>query len=61
MARVITFGLGGYDPKKPNGNIVSDETLPDLEPTPEQVARDNALNKLKALGLTDEEIAALVG
>lgn len=61
MARVVTFGIGGYDPKKPNGNIVSDETFPDPEPTSEQVARENAVNKLKAIGLTDAEIAALVG
>lgn len=61
MARVVTFGPGGYDPKKPNGNIVSDETFPDPEPTPEQIAQENALAKLKVLGLTDDEIAALLG
>jgi len=29
MARQITFGLGGYDPTKPNDNIVEDIEIPD--------------------------------
>ena len=61
MARVVTFGLGGYDPKKPNGNIISDETFPDPEPTPQEIARQNALKKLKALGLSEAEVSALLG
>ena len=28
----ITYGLGGYDPTKPNNNIVEEEWLPDPEP-----------------------------
>jgi ribosomal protein L1 len=30
----ITYGLGGFDPKKPNNNIIEEIELPD-EPTPE--------------------------
>lgn len=29
MGRIVTFGLGGYDPTKPNDNIVSDEWVND--------------------------------
>lgn len=29
MARIITFGLGGFDPNKPNNNIVEDIEVPD--------------------------------
>lgn len=28
----ITYGDGGYDSTKPNGNIVEEEWLPDPEP-----------------------------
>lgn len=30
MAEIVTYGEGGYDPSKPNNNIVSVETVPDL-------------------------------
>lgn len=29
MGRLVTFGIGGYDPTKPNDNIVSDEWVDD--------------------------------
>lgn len=32
MGRIITYGLGGYDPSKPNDNIVEIIDIPD-EPT----------------------------
>ena len=31
MSRMITYGLGGYDPSKPNNNIVEETDLPDEE------------------------------
>ena len=31
MAKSITFGLGGYDPTKPNNNIVEEIDIPDEE------------------------------
>lgn len=35
----VTYGLGGYDPKKPDGNVVAREVIPD---DPEDVARQDA-------------------
>jgi hypothetical protein len=29
--KIITYGLGGYDPSKPNNNIVEEIDLPDEE------------------------------
>jgi hypothetical protein len=31
MSKLITYGLGGYDPSKPNNNIVEETDLPDEE------------------------------
>jgi len=31
MTKSITFGLGGYDPTKPNNNIVEEIDIPDEE------------------------------
>ena len=67
MAIYITYGIGGYcDPCDPShdhplNNILSQEELPDPEPTAEELAKESATNKLKALGLTDEEVSALLG
>lgn len=33
MAQQITYGFGGYDPTKPNDNIVEIIELPDEEQT----------------------------
>jgi len=61
MPNVTVYGLGGYDPSKPNGNVVEQYEVPDPEPTPDELARASAVAKLRALGLTEEEAAALVG
>ena len=29
--KIITYGIGGYDPTKPNNNIVEEIDLPDTE------------------------------
>lgn len=29
MGKLITYGVGGYDPTKPNNNIVEEIDLPD--------------------------------
>jgi hypothetical protein len=31
MSRITTYGIGGYDPTKPNNNIVEEIDLPDEE------------------------------
>ena len=31
MMKIITYGIGGYDPTKPNNNIVEEIDLPDTE------------------------------
>jgi hypothetical protein len=31
MAKIITYGLGGYDETKPNNNIVEEIDIPDTE------------------------------
>jgi hypothetical protein len=31
MTKSITFGIGGYDPTKPNNNIVEEIDIPDTE------------------------------
>ena len=29
--KIVTYGLGGYDPSKPNDNIVEIQEIPDEE------------------------------
>jgi len=29
MSKMITYGIGGFDPSKPNNNIVEEIELPD--------------------------------
>jgi len=55
--KLITYGLGGYDPTKPNNNIIEEYETPD-EPIDEVKAA--ALAKLEALGLTAQDIQAIV-
>jgi hypothetical protein len=31
MGKQVTYGLGGFDPSKPNNNIVEEIDLPDEE------------------------------
>ena len=31
MSKLITYGIGGYDPTKPNNNIVEEIDLTDTE------------------------------
>lgn len=69
MARQITFGLGGYDPTKPNNNIVEDIEIPD--PPQEPLDKVGVLGTLlvvtgvlslqdgaNALGLVPEQLVA---
>jgi len=61
MMRHVVYGLGGYDPSLPNGNVIEEYEVPDPEPTAEELARASAVAKLQALGLTEQEALALVG
>jgi hypothetical protein len=61
MTNVTIYGPGGFDPSLPNGNIIEEYEVPDPEPTPEELARQSAVAKLQALGLTEAEALALVG
>lgn len=69
MARIITFGLGGFDPTKPNNNIVEDIEIPD--PPQEPLDHIGVLTTLlvvtgvltlengaNALGLSPEQLIA---
>ena len=31
MSKLVTYGIGGYDPSKPNNNIVEEIDIPDEE------------------------------
>lgn len=60
MPRVTIYGEGGFDREKPNNNIIEQYEIPDPEPTAQELARQSAIVKLKDLGLTPEEIDALL-
>jgi len=67
MALNITYGEGGFCENcddthdHPLHNIVEQIEVADPEPTAEQRAKESAMAKLRALGLTDEEIQAMIG
>jgi hypothetical protein len=58
--RVTIWGEGGFDPTKPNNNIIEQYDLPDPEPSAAELARASALAKLAKLGLTEDEVLALL-
>lgn len=60
MGLYIVYGPGGFDETKPNNNIVEQYEVEDVVDDTE-VARQSALQKLLKLGLTEEEIVALMG
>lgn len=61
MGFIVTYGEGGFDPSKPNNNIVETIEVPEIESIPEDLLKESALNKLKNLGLTEEEILTILG
>jgi hypothetical protein len=67
MSNVIIYGLGGFcadcndSHDHPLNNIVDQYYIDDPEATPEQTVKESALAKLSALGLTPEEVSALLG
>jgi len=58
---VTIYGLGGYDPEKENNNIIEQYEVEDPQPSEKELLKDSAKNKLSALGLSEEEIQALIG
>ena len=61
MTNVTVYGPGGFDPSLPDNNVIEEYEVPDPEPTAEELARESAIAKLQALGLTEEEALALIG
>ncbi len=59
--KVRIWGEGGFDPAKPNNNLVEEYELPDREPTQQELDRQSGMSKLAELGLTPNEIKALIG
>lgn len=67
MSKVIVYGIGGFcedcdnTHNHPLNNIVEQYEVEDPQPTPEEATKASALAKLSALGLTEEEVKALLG
>jgi hypothetical protein len=61
MVTRTIYGPGGFDPALPNGNVIEQYEVEEPEPSPEELARQSAVAKLQALGLTEAEALALVG
>ena len=59
--KVTIYGEGGFDQTKPNNNILEQYEVEDPLPTDSELARASAIEKLKAFGLSEEEIQALLG
>ena len=59
--KITTYGIGGYDPTKPNNNIVEEQTIPDPPQAPLDPA--GALATLLAVTgtLTVDDAANAVG
>jgi hypothetical protein len=67
MALHITYGVGGYcencddTHEHPLHNIIEQTEVDDPQPDERQQLRQSAKLKLTALGLSDDEIQALLG
>jgi hypothetical protein len=44
-----------------SSRLLTPQEVQEYEPTPEELARTSAIEKLKALGLTEQEALALIG
>ena len=68
MSQHIVYGPGGYDPSKPNNNIVEQYEVPDLRPPLDPTGVAATLNAVlgvwpledaaNAVGLTPEDLVA---
>lgn len=60
--RNIVYGIGGYDPTKPNNNVIEDYDDGVLEPVPEAVSPATIRVALRRLhGVTNAALDATVG
>ena len=62
MAKIITYGIGGYDTAKPNNNIVSIEDIPDpIERVPDAASPATIRVALRRLyGVTNAQLDSVV-
>jgi hypothetical protein len=68
MSQVTIYGIGGYDPSKPNNNIVDQYEIPDLRSPLDPAGVAATLNAVlglwpledaaNAVGLTAEDLVA---
>jgi len=68
MSRIVTFGLGGFDPLKPNNNIVEVVEAPDAKVSLDIIGVMATLNAVlgvwsladaaNAVGLTQQDLIA---
>ena len=66
MTKIVTFGLGGYDPSKPNYNLVEVVEVPDVQVPLDAVGVVATLNAVlgvwsladaaNAVGLTEQDL-----
>jgi hypothetical protein len=66
MSTIIVYGIGGFcedcdsTHDHPLNNVVEHYEIEDPEPTQEELNRQSAFAKLEALGLTHDEINAII-
>jgi hypothetical protein len=62
VAKIITYGIGGFDPTKPNNNIVSEVDGPDdLEPVPDAASPATIRVSLRRLhGVANSQLDSIV-
>lgn len=58
--KITIYGEGGFDQDKPNNNIIEQYEVADPEPSAIDVSRASAIEKLTSLGLSEDEIQALL-
>jgi hypothetical protein len=57
---IIVYGLGGYDQTKPNNNIIEENEIESFIDNKLEDKKTAFIEKLKNLGLTEEEIQLII-
>jgi hypothetical protein len=60
MTTTVTYGIGGFDATAMENNVVDVSESPAVV-DPAAEARQSAITKLAGWGLSEEEIAAIIG